>query len=265
MIFNVYKQKGETPLECVQRFREVHKEFDTKKALEREKVKWTYMGRLDPLAEGVLLLANREDIKRKEEFLGLDKEYEFTLVFGFATDTYDIMGKVTTEEKVGELNEMDMIKLASIYKGKREQTYPPYSSRTVSVDGKPKKPLFELAREGTLNEEDIPKKEIEIYKIDFVRLDVLRAKEFFGRLLMDISRVKGDFRQNQILILWRKILEKDFDKKIYVAKFVAHVSSGTYIRSIVENMGKTMGVGATTLSIRRNKVGEYNIEDSIKF
>jgi len=50
----------------------------------------------------------------------------------------------------------------------------------------------------------------------------------------------------------------------YLGRFSAHVSSGTYIRSLVNNIGNTLGCGATTLSIKRTRVGNYKIEDSIK-
>ena len=68
MIFNLYKQRGETPLECLERFRITYPEHKDEKM--------TYLGRLDPMAEGVLLVATGEDIKqsRREEFFELDKD-----------------------------------------------------------------------------------------------------------------------------------------------------------------------------------------------
>jgi tRNA pseudouridine55 synthase len=45
-------------------------------------------------------------------------------------------------------------------------------------------------------------------------------------------------------------------------KFVTDVSSGTYIRSLVEDLGKTLDVGAYTLTLNRTKVGEYVLEDA---
>ncbi len=311
MIFNVYKQKGETPLECLQRFREAFPEHDQKKPLDKERVKWTYAGRLDPLADGVLLLLNKEDTKRKEDFIGLDKEYDFTVVFGFATDTYDVLGKITTsnfenvssekssgllrpdedEIRTGlgqtissesfqnskrddfELNEMDLIKIAKLFEGTYMQKYPPFSSKTVGG-----KALHELARNDLIMEEDLPEREVTIHSLLFKNIQRLKAKEFFGRLLMDIGRVKGDFRQNQILILWRKALfgdtnnspnssysKRGIETSITLANFHAHVSSGTYIRALAKRMGETLGIPACILSITRTRVGDYRLEDSIRF
>ena len=81
---------------------------------------------------------------------------------------------------------------------------------------------------------------------------------------MDISKVNGDFRQHEILVLWKQYLFGDAGGRYFLGKFSAHVSSGTYIRGLVNDIGNTLGCGATTLSIKRNKVGDYKIEDSIK-
>jgi len=43
------------------------------------------------------------------------------------------------------------------------------------------------------------------------------------------------------------------------AHFRAHVSSGTYLRSIAHDMGKLMGCGAHLASLRRTVLGEFNI------
>jgi tRNA pseudouridine55 synthase len=168
MIYNLYKQRGETPLECIQRFAKATPDLRSQKM--------TYMGRLDPLAEGVLLMASGEDVKRKEEFLGLDKEYDFVCVFGFATDTYDVLGKILRVEKLDKITENDIRKVASVYEGQRDQKYPDYSSKMIAR-------TLKGAESGSL-----PPKKINVYKIQFHHLDILNNKELFGRLLMDISK-----------------------------------------------------------------------------
>lgn len=46
-------------------------------------------------------------------------------------------------------------------------------------------------------------------------------------------------------------------------KFVTHVSSGTYIRSLVEDAGSALGTGAYMSGLRRTKVGNFSIGDAI--
>lgn len=45
--------------------------------------------------------------------------------------------------------------------------------------------------------------------------------------------------------------------------FVTNVSSGTYIRSLAEDIGQKLGTGAYVSSLRRTKVGKYNLKDAI--
>lgn len=45
-------------------------------------------------------------------------------------------------------------------------------------------------------------------------------------------------------------------------KFVASVSSGTYIRSLVEDIGKTLQTGAYMSDLRRTRVGEFRLENA---
>jgi len=45
--------------------------------------------------------------------------------------------------------------------------------------------------------------------------------------------------------------------------FVAYVSSGTYIRSLVEDIGKQLGTGAYMSGLRRLTVGKYRVTDGV--
>lgn len=47
-------------------------------------------------------------------------------------------------------------------------------------------------------------------------------------------------------------------------KFTANVSSGTYIRSLVEDIAKNLGTGAYMSDLRRTKVGIFSLDDAVK-
>jgi tRNA pseudouridine55 synthase len=55
-----------------------------------------------------------------------------------------------------------------------------------------------------------------------------------------------------------KNIEYDYPK----LKFTTEVSSGTYIRSLAENIGEKLGTGAYLSALRRIRVGDWNIEQS---
>jgi tRNA pseudouridine55 synthase len=40
-------------------------------------------------------------------------------------------------------------------------------------------------------------------------------------------------------------------------------SSGTYIRSLIHQLGETLTTGALALSITRTNIGEYDLENAI--
>jgi tRNA pseudouridine55 synthase len=46
-------------------------------------------------------------------------------------------------------------------------------------------------------------------------------------------------------------------------KFTSLVSSGTYIRSLVEDLGKELGTGAYMSDLRRTTIGDFSIADAI--
>ena len=51
-----------------------------------------YAGRLDPMAEGVLLILVDEENKKIGQYMGFDKEYTAEFVLGFSSDSNDVLG-----------------------------------------------------------------------------------------------------------------------------------------------------------------------------
>ena len=46
-------------------------------------------------------------------------------------------------------------------------------------------------------------------------------------------------------------------------KIRVHVSSGTYIRTLAEDLGKVLGTGAYCTQLRRTKIADFSIDDSV--
>lgn len=212
----------------------------------------TYAGRLDPMASGVLVVLAGEEVHKKEKYLGLPKEYNFEILFGFATDTYDILGKVTRQDlaiKRKEELEKSLKDNLKYFKGKFVQKYPVYSSRTVNG-----KPLFTYAREGVKLE--APEREIEVKSLKLQKIRTISSGSLLKNLKKRIPRVRGDFRQKEILKIWEKNLKKK-DNKFFIGSFSIKCGSGTYVRGIANDLGVEMEVPALAFSIERTKVGKY--------
>lgn len=52
-----------------------------------------------------------------------------------------------------------------------------------------------------------------------------------------------------------------YDVETHVVKVTFEVGSGTYIRSLAEELGRRLGVPATLKKLRRTKVGEFSVAD----
>lgn len=50
--------------------------------------------------------------------------------------------------------------------------------------------------------------------------------------------------------------------KYPVAKFHAHVSSGTYIRTLAEDIGESLKTGAYLSGLRRTKIGDFDVKNA---
>jgi tRNA pseudouridine55 synthase len=52
--------------------------------------------------------------------------------------------------------------------------------------------------------------------------------------------------------------------EILVVKFTVECGSGTYIRSIANDLGKNLKVGSLLFGLKRLSVGRYKLSDSLK-
>lgn len=158
-MYVVYKNAGETPLHCLQRL------FPTNQDT------YTYAGRLDPMAEGLLLVLQGDECKNASQYYHLEKTYEYTFLLGIATDTYDCLGRITNTTSVVNDNMQRVHDTVQEMIGTLSLPYPPYSSKTVAGI-----PLFKHARQNTLPSITIPQKTCRLLTISLpkpVRLTVI--------------------------------------------------------------------------------------------
>jgi len=246
----LYKNLGETPNQCVTRFKLKNPEF--------KDVPMTYAGRLDPLAEGLLLVLSNGAILEKENYLNLDKTYEFELLWGFKTDTLDVLGLVETKE-ISIPTTTEVKRAVGEKLGKFEQKYPMFSSKPVNG-----KPLFMWAKEGKIKEVEIPSHEVEIYKIEHLSRRSISGLELLDEVKTKIKLVVGDFRQKEILSKWMEILLNSGDKEYVIDKISMTASGGFYVRQFVSDFAESFDAIATTFHIKRTEVGDFKVEDSVK-
>ena len=184
-----------------------------------------HAGTLDPMAEGLMIVMINDATKFSDDLMKRDKEYYVEMELGYKTDTYDSEGEII-EKYESEINiaDSEIIKAVNSFKGKIKQVPPMYSA--IKVEGKK---LYDLARKG---------------------IEVERAERN-----VEISEIR------EIKII-RPDKNSENSQNIKIS-FYTKVSSGTYIRSLVYDIGEKLGVFATMTRLVRTKIGRFEIEDAI--
>lgn len=188
--------------------------------------KMGHAGTLDPLASGLMIIGVGERTKKLSEYLKLDKEYVAEILIGIKTTTGDMEGEVLESKAVaGEVDTFSVEKISAVLAsmiGTLNLKVSAYSA--IKKEGVP---LYKKARAAERKGEIIPESELP-----------LREMKVYEAELLDF----------------------DIENKVIKARF--KVGSGTYIRSLAEELGRKLGYPATLKSLRRTKVGEFKIEDA---
>jgi tRNA pseudouridine55 synthase len=241
------KQVGQTPLQVIKDYKVKYPNY--------KNVPMTYAGRLDPMAEGLLLILAGEECKKKEEYLKLEKSYEATILLGASTDSLDLLGIPVIDKKAIELNQEQLSDLIKSLEGSHLLPIPLYSS--VPIEGKP---LHQWVREGKQKEISVPMREMMVKYVALCATSQMSADDLLQQIKTRIKRVAGDFRQTEIINAWQALLHES-RQHFPTITIQLTVTSGTYIRALAKEIGKQLGRQACLFSLKRLSVGRYRIEE----
>jgi len=181
-----------------------------------KKYKIGHAGTLDPFATGLLVILLGKATKLMDTIHGLEKEYEVTAEFGYATDTQDCTGEnihtspTTLEIPKEELEE----NIKKYFIGDISQLPPIYSAKQVNGVR-----AYDLARQGK---------------------EVVLQPRGVKISMFEIIKYEWPFVTFRIVC-----------------------STGTYIRTLVNDLGEKVGTYATAVALRRTRIGEFNVNDAI--
>lgn len=188
------------------------------------KVKVGHGGTLDPLATGVLPIAVGEATKLAGRMLDASKEYAFTVRFGAQTDTLDLEGQVIAKSEVRPTL-AEVMAVLPRFTGPIEQVPPAYSA--ILVDGER---AYDRARAG----EDV----------------VLKSRAVTVHSLVPQPETPRHDRA------------APGDGPCEVT-LVAHVSKGTYIRSLARDIAYALGTVGHVTMLRRLRAGPFALAQAI--
>jgi tRNA pseudouridine55 synthase len=200
------------------------------------KVKVGHGGTLDPLATGVLPIALGEATKLCGRMLDASKIYDFTVKFGTQTDGLDAEGEVVATSDVRPtLAEVEAV--LPRFTGAIEQVPPAFSA--IRIDGQR---AYDLARKGEVVE--MKARSVTIYSLRHAGRDPASTATPEEWTPDQVRRDEGGEGLQEITL-------------------TAHVSKGTYIRSLARDIAHAVGsVGHVTM-LRRTKAGPFDLEQAI--
>lgn len=149
-------------------------------------------GTLDPFAEGLLVLLINRGTKIADQFLDDDKIYEFTVLFGYETDTLDRTGKIVQYYDGPPIEQTAIENVMPKFRGTFLQKIPAYAAARVGGER-----LYKLARKGITVENTF--KEVTIHELELLEYKwpraILKARcskgTYIRQLGTDIARAVG--------------------------------------------------------------------------
>ncbi|MFN2577617.1 MAG: tRNA pseudouridine(55) synthase TruB [Pyrinomonadaceae bacterium] len=188
-----------------------------------------HTGTLDPFATGVLVVLIGKATRLMQFLSGAEKEYEALIRLGYATETGDLTGVpvagtfIKETHRLAGMHREEIESALSSLRGEMDQIPPMYSAKKVKG-----RKLYELARRG----EEIERAPVRI------TISAFAAIERDDNLLKENEDGTGDL----------------------VVRVVC--SAGTYIRTLAEDFGKRLGLGAHLATLRRTRAGCFKITDA---
>lgn len=177
-------------------------------------------GTLDPLATGLMIIGVGEGTKQLTDLIKKDKEYVAEVLLGEKRTTGDMEGEILEEVPVTEVDEERVREILHEMTGTLFLPVSAYSA--IKKDGVP---MYKRARKAEKTGEvvsDVPMRTMQVHEAE------LMSTESRG------------------------------DRVVLTIRFF--VGSGTYIRSLGEELGRCLGYPATLANLRRTKVGDFTIE-----
>ena len=186
-----------------------------------------HTGTLDPFATGVLVLLVGRATRIAQFLSGAEKEYEAVIRLGYSTNTGDVTGQRIKESSDANARTPQSFRKDEIESAmatlRGEIEQLPPMYSAKKIAGRK---LYEHARRG----EEVVREPLPVTIHEFeLSSDVLRAND----------NGSVDFRVRVVC------------------------SAGTYVRTLSEDLGKKLGMGAHLAELRRTRAGQLSIEAAL--
>ena len=233
------------------------------------KIRVGHAGTLDPLATGLLVILVGSYCKRAQEFSKLDKTYEVTMKLGETSSTGDAEGEISPyvppsikgrqsrplPKASGALRRQNLRSSVDVPLSTSSSGAQPFLALQPNTNGETnqsfgKKPTLE---------------QIEAVLNSFIG-DIEQTPHAFsaikvgGQRAYKLARAGKEVKLNPRRVKVYSIRLTDYSYP--EVKFICKVSSGTYIRSLVEDIGQKLDTGAYMSDLKRVQVGKFDVANA---
>lgn len=220
-----------------------------KNKLNKKKV--TLCGKLDIMAQGLLLLLFDDDCKNMNQHLSHDKIYKFQILWGIQTDTDDPLGIIQNISNIDSIDHDFIKQHLNQFIGTFNQNFHIYSAITASNKSGERHKLWKWAKLQRLNEITIPHKKVSVKYIKLLNTSKVSLQHIKSNIINKLQHIKGDYRQDIITQQWMNFNK---NQNFYITDFETHVSTGFYIRQFIRDLSTKTGLIGLAFSIDRKSI-----------
>ncbi|SNU05884.1 tRNA pseudouridine synthase B [Lachnospiraceae bacterium] len=185
-----------------------------------------HTGTLDPLAEGVLIVVLGRATRLADLIITKKKKYTAEMLLGITTDTDDITGNVISEAESGETDRLFSNK--AMLEGLIKDVFSGFMGKSKQIP-----PRYSAIK--------INGKKLYEYAREGIEVELTpRPIEIYSLILKGINESE------------HKVL------------FEIEASKGTYVRSLIRDIGERIGCGATMSGLVRDEINGIYLSDALK-
>ncbi|WP_314307152.1 tRNA pseudouridine(55) synthase TruB [Actinomyces johnsonii] len=199
-----------------------------------------HAGTLDPMATGLLVLGIGRATRFLTYLVGADKTYESTIRLGMETTTEDAEGQVVAARgcRIDDLIEGRLQEALASLTGRIQQV--PSAISAIKVNGVR---AYKRVRDG--QDVELEARPVTIHELRLTGEPRQAGVDLPGAAAGDASAGAEDGVGGEVQVV---------DLEVVVS-----CSSGTYVRALARDLGRTLGCGAHLIALRRTGVGPFDV------
>ena len=199
-----------------------------------------HAGTLDPMATGLLVLGIGRATRFLTYLVGADKTYESTIRLGMETTTEDAEGQVIAARgcRIDDLIEGRLQEALASLTGRIQQV--PSAISAIKVNGVR---AYKRVRDG--QDVELEARPVTIHELRLTGEPRQAGVDLPGAAAGDALAGAEDGVGGEVQVV-------DLD-------VVVSCSSGTYVRALARDLGRTLGCGAHLIALRRTGVGPFDV------